>query len=133
MRNSQLSGEKLHRISNCSSREGSGDLRVSYLKKSSYSVKRLRRSMSKDPDQEERPFIYPCQAFKQFLLSMKDGSIDLKKLSQSPQLVDYIKYSQKAGPQKDFSFEKSLRNSRSNSANNRKFRPQNRSFERPQR
>ena len=49
-----------------------------------------RRSTSTDPDSTERSFIYPCQAFKQFLLTVREGKIDLKDLNNSPFLIDYL-------------------------------------------
>ncbi len=36
-------------------------------------------------DREDRAFIYPCHAFKQFILTLKEGKIDLNDLGKYPE------------------------------------------------
>jgi hypothetical protein len=38
----------------------------------------------KSPDRKDRAFIYPCRAFKQFLITLKEGKIDLNDIEKSP-------------------------------------------------
>jgi len=43
-----------------------------------------------DQDSTERAFVYPCQAFKQFFLTLKEGKIDLNDLTRSPALLQMM-------------------------------------------
>lgn len=41
------------------------------------------RHGSLTPDKDEPAFIYPCRAFKQFFLTLKEGNIDLLNMGRS--------------------------------------------------
>ena len=81
------------------------------------SSNRQKRSYSTDPDSDERAFVYPCQAFKQFLLSMKEGNINLSEIANQPQVAEILNASDKL--KKPNQFESSLR-STSNSSQHRR-------------
>ena len=47
------------------------------------------RHASLTPDKDEPAFIYPCRAFKQFFLTLKEGNIDLLNMGRSskPEII----------------------------------------------
>jgi hypothetical protein len=51
------------------------------------STKSLRSSCGGDsnPERDDRAFVYPCHAFKQFVLTLKEGKIDLNDLGKQPE------------------------------------------------
>ncbi len=69
-----------------------------------------KRSYSTDPDSQERSFTYPCQSFKQFLLTLREGKIDMNDLSKTPHLLDYLNF-QATSTGGDSDREKSFQNS----------------------
>ena len=50
------------------------------------STRSLRSSCGGDsnPEKDDRAFVYPCHAFKQFVLTLKEGKIDLNDLGKQP-------------------------------------------------
>jgi hypothetical protein len=51
------------------------------------STRSLRSSCgsSSNPERDDRAFVYPCHAFKQFVLTLKEGKIDLNELGKQPE------------------------------------------------
>ena len=51
------------------------------------STRSLRSSCGADsnPERDDRAFVYPCHAFKQFVLTLKEGKIDLNDLGNQPE------------------------------------------------
>jgi hypothetical protein len=47
------------------------------------------RHASLTPDKDEPAFIYPCRAFKQFFMTLKEGNIDLLNMGRSskPEII----------------------------------------------
>ncbi|CDW75356.1 UNKNOWN [Stylonychia lemnae] len=90
-KSSKLSPQKgsQPRSGRSSSRDSSSHRDHSHGKRSLHNSA-SRRSYSTDQDQSEKSFAYPCQAFKQFLLTVREGKIDMKDLNNSPFLVDYL-------------------------------------------
>eukprot|EP00347_Sterkiella_histriomuscorum_P017629 403348607 len=69
---------------------GGGHRHGSANRRSNLSANRKNSYNSTDQDSQERSFTYPCQAFKQFLLAVREGKIDMKDLNNSPFLIDYL-------------------------------------------
>lgn len=77
---------------------------------SAHRTRSRRNSFSSDPDSQERSFVYPCQAFKQFLLSMRDGNVNMADFANNSKIQDYMNSSQGGSTGGgDGTFQKSLR------------------------